>query len=172
MTGATGPGPRAVLWHLLLSALLGAWSSAKCEVGKVTTLSRRSPSPWFSAGGGGGFGVASVPNPETPALWVVLQKAFPSFAGAQGLSAFLLGPRCPLKGVLRGRSRQPVFGPKALCRLYCRIWHSPPERRRLLEMWEGDAGKNREKMPKKNGLFRKCAGGSWRKLFLFLPMFR
>lgn len=44
--------------------------------------------------------------------------------------------------------------------------------RRPLEMCGRDAGRNGEKVPKKSGLFRTCAGGSRRKLFLFLPIFQ
>lgn len=109
---------------------------------------------------------ASVPAPEAPSLGVVLREGLPDVYTSIG-SAFLPGPTYLEVQFPWGRAESQFQGTRQFAGLLQHLAFFPIPGERLREMWERDVGSKR-KMPKQNGLFRKCAGGSWRKLFFLL----
>lgn len=167
VTGARWPSLQGCLARPPLCSP-GACSSGKCEMAEFTTQNRQNLLPWFW---GRGFGMGLGANPRDPNPQSCPCEGLPAIHTSTG-SVFLPGPRCSKEGkFLRGQSRKLVFEHRAVCRLIAEFGVLPRCGETLIEMWERVVGRNREKMPKKNGLFRKCAGRSW-KLFPFLPMFR
>lgn len=92
--GAPAPHLRAVLWHLLPSALSGL-ACLESEMANGTTSNRRYRLPWFW--GGGALVWDSCPTPKTLIRRIDLAKDFVSFIQAQVvLSSQGLG--APIKG--------------------------------------------------------------------------
>lgn len=93
---------------------------------------------------------------ETPTLGAVLAKDFLSFTPAQVVFFF---PDAAVKGSPHGAEQKAsVWAQGSFQALVQSLASFPCVGEKLIEMWERDVRRNREKMPKKNGLFRKCAG--------------
>lgn len=116
--------------------------------------------PWFW---GRDFVLGLQANPGDPYFESCSSKR-------QQVVLFFHGTDAPVKRRSHGAEQEAGVWAQGSLQAYCRIWRSSLAwGRNSLRcgkgMWEG----RERRCLRKNGLFRKCAGGSWRKLFSLSP---